>query len=130
MEADAFSYSDTALVSPVGLPLCGISATGTDCWGGPYVSHDPTASPDQTPPALIDAWGRPRLFTLVRPLDDRGGGTTGAPNGFVAIWSLGSDGVDGYGCSDGLCVRDLDRMAAGVPNTGADDVVLVVGAAR
>jgi len=133
VEADRFSAADTALVvQPASLPThCLASPLGIGCWGGPYVSYDVAAlAAGQVPSALVDAWGRSRLFTLVRPLDGRGGGTTGAPNGFVAIWSTGSDGVDGFGCSDGSCTRDLERMALGLASDGADDVVLVIGAAR
>ena len=137
VEADRFSEEDTALVrQPTSLPThCLNSPLGIGCWGGPYVSYDAAAlAANRVPSALVDAWGRPRLFTLVRPLDERGGGgTTGAPNGFVAIWSAGSDGIDSYGCSDGQCVRDLERMALGLASDlseNVDDVVLVIGAAR
>jgi prepilin-type N-terminal cleavage/methylation domain-containing protein len=135
---EAFSFTDTALFVPVtpALPSCNLTTPGTQCWGGPYIAA-PTIT-TAINPALVDAWGRPRLFVMIRPLDGFGGGTPGAPNGFVAVWSRGQDGLDSYGCSDASCTRDLDRMARGLTSattaanqTGVpDDIVMVAGGAR
>ncbi len=113
---------------------------GVLCWDGPYISANTEAN-GTTPAAFIDTWGNPRMYALVRPNDGLGGGTPGAPQGFVAVWSVGPDGVDSAGCYNGGgnsgCVRDLDRLARGLPsmttasNGGpADDIIVVAGTAE
>lgn len=133
VDADEFTTSDTALFANLTPPMaaCVAMNIGLNCWGGPYLSQ--TVSTGALTPTLIDSWGRPRMFTLIRPFDGAGGGTAAAPNGFVAVWSRGPDGLDSYGCFNAPpgCVRDLDRMAQGLPSQAAgDDIIVLAGSAN
>ncbi len=131
---EEFTANDTALfvlpsVTPA-LSRCRASSVGVNCWSGPYLSSSGGTS------VATDAWGRRRMFVLTRPMDG-GGGTSGAPNGFISVWSRGPDGVDSYGCYNNAgCIRDLDKMASGqlsqamVNGVAADDLVVVVGTAN
>lgn len=64
------------------------------------------------------------------PYDGPNGGgidATTVPYGTVFIWSMGKDGKDGFGCSDGSSMRTVERMADGLPSQpGADDIFVQV----
>lgn len=133
---DEFTFNDTALfVMPTpALPNCSPANIGLYCWGGPYLA---TSQGSSINPGFIDTWGRARLFVFIRPFDGMGGGTPGAPNGFITVWSRGPDNIDSYGCYGGGCTTDYDKMAKGqtsaatTPTGGVpDDIVMLVGAAR
>ncbi len=140
-----FNLNDTALIAPPpgpapgstqDEPQCSSWNIGLRCWGGPYLGKVATYTTlqDQTPPVFIDAWDRPRMYALIRPDDGLGGGTSGAPCGFVVVWSTGPDGLDQTGCTTGACVRNLDAVSLGLPSCGvqgcADDIIQVAGPAK
>ena len=126
IEPAAFSDRDTALFQkPENLKQCSAEAP-RPCWNGPYLAGKSLVDAE-----YLDAWKHPRLFLLARPTDGMGGGTHSAPDGLVAIWSVGPDGRDGFGCSDASCARNWEHLGHGQPSDiAADDVAVVVGTTK
>jgi hypothetical protein len=134
----SFNTNDTAMFQlPLNFAQCDSTHTGgasSPCWNGPYLSingaSDTDVSLGQAP--WLDAWGRPRMYAYVRPLDGNGGSITAAPNGLVFIWSRGPDGLDGFTCSDGPkdnCPSgyDINNFVKGLCSEAAcDDIIVAV----
>jgi hypothetical protein len=146
IEPKSFNQGDTALTQstapalPSGYPALPVCSTlwttvspGAACWNGPYV---PIAA---SMGDIVDPWGNPLYYTLVRPADGWGGGVAAEPWGFVALWSIGPDGIDETGCGTGACDIDYVAIAHGrssLPACGpagtdaapcSDDIVTLVG---
>jgi len=108
-----YATSDTSMHTvPSGLSVCA-QTTGpltTPCWGGPYINYGTSLGDVQT----FDSWGHPYHYVYLPP-------GSYAPNGMIAVWSMGPDGVD--------ATTDLSLVAKGQTAPDADDIIQIVGSA-
>lgn len=116
--------------------LCSQVQAGYPCWTAPYLSNGGSLG------GYLDPWGNALMYTLVRPSDGWGGGTSFAPSGMVMVWSTGPDGIDQTGCSSGAgCGVNWQKLAMGQSSLPAcpgmtsgpscsDDIVQLVAAAQ
>jgi prepilin-type N-terminal cleavage/methylation domain-containing protein len=146
-----FNTGDTAMMAPtpppaltppggtpIQLPSCAAVPPGASCWNAPYMTQGGGSLGN-----TLDPWGNPFYYTYVRPPDGWGGGVSTAPNGFILIWSIGPDGVDETGCTNGPCEVNYSLLAQGksslpfcgdpganAPPNCSDDIVQYVAAAQ
>ena len=122
--------------APGPMCMCNQVQTGYPCWQSPYLSNGGSLG------TYLDPWGNALMYTLVRPSDGWGGGTSFAPNGMVLVWSTGPDGIDQTGCTNGApCGVNWSKLAQGQSSLAActagtsgsgcsDDIVQYVGSAQ